>query len=388
MAGGGGQRMKQTIAHEAQGQRRADTLWTASVLVPVAAFLLGAALNLTQADATMLPEAGQVVFGLAVLAFVFWCVFVVLGHAEAVAHRVGEPFGTLVLTVAVTAIEASVIVSIMLHGEANPAIARESVFSTVMIVCGGVVGLCLLLGGWRHRQQEHKPQATSALLAVVVALSVIVLVLPNYTLAAEPGAFSALQLILVSLLCLMLYGSFVFAQMTRHRADFLDERHAPTEHAHGLTASGLGRSLALLATGLVGIVLLGEHVAGSLEHGLHALAWPQTDALVGAFIATLVLMPETVSAIRAALNNELQRALNIALGSACATIGLTVPVVAAASLLTGHELALGLGPGDTVLLLLALGISVISFNTGRTTVLTGLVHLVVFSAYLMLVAVP
>jgi Ca2+:H+ antiporter len=276
----------------------------------------------------------------------------------------------------------------MLHGEQNPAIARESVFSTVMIVCAGMLGLCLVLGGWRHGHQELKRQGTSALLAVVVALSVLTLILPNYTLAADVGAFSPMQLIFVSILCLLLYGSFVYAQMTRHRDDFVDELLPAESENDAGPALGLVMSLVMLAVGLIGIVLLAENVADSLEKGLSALHLEQTDAIVGAFIATLVLMPETVAAIKAALRNELQRSLNIVLGSACATIGLTIPVVAAASLITGHQLTLGLGSGDTVLLVLALGISIISFGTGKTTVLTGLVHLVVFVAYLLLIAVP
>lgn len=376
-----------TNADGATPRSRYGQFLSAAVLVPVSAVLFGILLGLTHDAAGHLPMPAQIVLSVLILGFVFWCVFVVLGHAEAVAHRIGEPFGTLVLTIAITAIEASVIVSVMLHGEPNPAIARESVFSTVMIVCGGVVGLSLLLGGWRHRYQQHKQQATSALLAVVIALSVLTLVLPNYTLAALPGDFSPLQLGFVSLLCLMLYASFVYAQMTRHREDFLDDVPVTAEVAHQSADQSLTRSLVLLGVGLIGIVLLAEHVAASLEQGLSAMALPQTDAIVGAFIATLVLMPETVAAIRAAQRNELQRALNIALGSACATIGLTVPVVAAASMITGHTLTLGLGPGDTVLLLLALGVSLTSFGTGRTTMLTGLVHLVVFVAYLLLIVV-
>lgn len=365
----------------------AARLWTPSVLVPVAALALGVLLSLTRGPVEHLPMPLQAAISVFVLGFVFWCVFVVLGHAEAVAHRVGEPFGTLVLTLAVTAIEASVIVSVMLHGEPNPTIARESVFSTVMIVCGGVLGLSLLLGGWRHQNQAHKQQATSSLLSVVVALAVITLILPNFTLAPHHGAYSTLQLVFVSTMCLLLYGSFVFAQLTRHRADFLDDQPAE-ERAHAAPEGNLLRSLALLAIGLIGIVLLAESVAASLEEGLHALQLPQTDAIVGAFIATLVLLPETIAAIRAAMRNQLQQALNTALGSACATIGLTIPVVAAASMIMGHELTLGLGPGDSVLLFLALGVSTLSFSTGRTTVVTGLVHLVVFLAFLLLIAVP
>lgn len=205
-----------------------------ATLVPVGALVLGLAMVLAGDSLQHWPMPMQAAISIAILAFVFWVVFVVLGHAEAVARRVGEPFGTLVLTMAVTAIEASVIVSIMLHGDNNPTIARESVFSTVMIVCAGMLGLCLVLGGLRHRYQDLKPQGTSALLSVIVALSVLTLVLPNFTLAAAPGEFSVLQLIFVSALCVLLYGTFVYGQMTRHRGDFVDKRHpAELQHEHG-----------------------------------------------------------------------------------------------------------------------------------------------------------
>lgn len=363
-------------------------LLTPSMLVPVGAFVLGLVLLLLRANLDRMPVMAGVALSAGIIALVVWTVFVVLGHAEAIAHRIGEPYGTLVLTMAVTAIEASVIVSVMLHGDANPTIARESVFSTVMIVTSGVVGFCLVLGGLRHRQQEYKPLGTGALLAVVIALSVLTLVLPNFTLTAAPGSFSAVQLTFVSTLCVLLYGSFVYAQMTRQREDFLDDVTPAAEELHAPSPHGLPLSLGMLVIGLIGIVMLAEHIAAGLEGGLEALHIGQVDAIVGAFIATLVLMPETVAALRAAMRNELQRSLNIALGSACATIGLTVPVVAAVSLIAGHELTLGLGAGDTVLLLLSLGISIVSFSQGRTTVLTGLVHLVVFVAYLLLIAVP
>jgi Ca2+:H+ antiporter len=359
-----------------------------AMLVPVGAFVLGLVLLLTHADFDQMPAVVEIGLSVLIIALVFWTVFVALGHAETIAHRLGEPLGTLVLTLAVTAIEASVIVSVMLHGSPNPAIARESVFSTVMIVTAGVVGLCLVLGGLRHRQQEYKRLGTGALLSVVMALSALTLVLPNFTLAAPPGEFSAIQLAFVSLICVLLYGAFIYRQMTRQRDDFLDEVAPAVVEYHVPAPHGLPLSFLMLGVGLVGIVLLAEHVAAGLENGLEAMHVVQVDAIVGAFIATLVLMPETVAAIRAAMRNELQRSLNIALGSACATIGLTVPVVAAASLITGNPLTLGLGPGDTVLLLLALAISVVSFGQGRTTVMTGLVHLVVFIAYLLLIAVP
>ncbi|MBJ3783100.1 ionic transporter [Devosia sp. MSA67] len=355
-------------------------------MVPVAALFVGIALPLGHDQLDHLPVPFELVASLVIIGFVFWTVFVVLHHAEAIAHRVGEPFGTLVLTTAVTAIEASVIVSVMLHGTPNPTIARESVFSTVMIVCAGVIGLALLLGGWRHHHREHKRQGTSALLAVIMALSVLVLVLPNYTLRTGPGEFSPLQLMFISGLCLLLYIGFVIGQTQRYREDFLDAE-AGSIGRHEASGSPV-RSFVLLGIGLVGIVLMAEYVAATLETALEAAHVEQVGAIVGAFVATLVLLPETVAAIRAAMHNQLQRSLNIALGSACATIGMAVPIVALISLFTGHPLILGLGPGDTVLLLLALGVSIVSFGSGRTTVLTGVVHLVIFVAYVLLIAVP
>jgi Ca2+:H+ antiporter len=323
------------------------------------------------------------------IALVFATVFVVLHHAEAVASRIGEPYGTLVLTLAVTAIEVSVIVSMMLRGGDNPTLARESVFSTVMIVTTGVVGAGLFLGGLRHHKQDIRREGASAFLSVLIAISVLTLILPNYTLTTGPGTFSALQLGFVAVLSVLLYGSFLFAQMVRHQGDFVedilsggpDDQHTPGRN------EAIARAL-LLIVGLLGIVLLTEQIATSIEEQLMRFQVEQTDAIIGAFIASLVLAPEALAAIKAALKNELQRSMNIALGSACATIGLTIPTVAMASLLTGQELMLGLGAGDTTLLLLALSISVVSFGTGRTTVLTGLVHLVVFLAYLLLIVVP
>jgi Ca2+:H+ antiporter len=358
--------------------------------VPPLALALALFLHLSHIEIGSLPPGLAIAFPLLIIAIMVVTVFVVLRHAEAVAHRVGEPFGTLVLTIAVTAIEASVIVSMMLHGTNNPTLARESVFSTVMIVCAGVVGICLTIGGLRHREQDLKRQGTSALLAVVLALSMLTLVLPDYTLAAPVGNFSTVQLAFVSLLCLLLYGSFLFAQMTRHREDFLDDGTTAEHggHAHHGAPSSLVVSLAMLGVGLLGIVLLAEYVAAGIEQGLAALEVPQADAVVGAFIATLVLLPESIAAIKASYRNELQRSLNIALGSACATIGLTVPVVAIASLVTGRGVTLGLAEGDIVLLAVALLVSMVSFGTGRTNALTGGVHLVIFVAYLLLIAVP
>lgn len=371
---------------------RTGTGWrgSAGLAVPLAAFALATALRLAGLRLNSFGGMVEVLLSLGVVVLVFATVFAVVGHAEAIAHRIGEPFGTLVLTLAVTAIEASVIVSVMSHGHNdNPTLARESVFSTVMIVTCGIIGVCLTLGGLRHRHQDLKRQGTNAFLGVLIALAVLTLVLPNFTLATGlQGAFTPLQLGFVSMISLLLYAAFVFTQMTRHRDDFIEDHPHMVEEEGHRPVGGMLASAVLLLLGLVGIVLLTEMVAAGIEDALHNNHFIQTDAIVGAFIASLVLMPEGVSAIKAARNNELQRSLNIALGSACATIGLTIPVVGAASLLLGKDISLGLGAGDTVLLILALSVSTVSFSTGRTTVLTGLVHLVVFVAFLFLIAFP
>jgi Ca2+:H+ antiporter len=333
---------------------------------------------------------GEIIISLIAAAVLLGTVFIVLHHAEALAVELREPFGTLLLTIAVTVIEVSIITSVMLHGDPNPYLAREAVFSVVMIVCTGLVGICLTLGALRNYEQDLKQQGTSAFLAVLLTLAVLILILPDFTMTASPGRFSALQLVFVSLLSLLLYGAFLFMQMVRHRRYFIDE-HAEQnkESAHPSRSSWeiLLHAVCLVA-GLLAVVILAKRVAAGVDDGLKALQIQQGDAIVGALIAFLVLLPEALVAIRAALRNELQRALNVALGSALATIGLTIPTVAALSLLTGTELILGLGGGDMVLLATTLTLCIISFGTGRTTVLTGIVHLVVFVAYLLLIAVP
>jgi Ca2+:H+ antiporter len=361
----------------------------ASCILPPACLLLALAIRSGWLQVEHGGTASIVTIDIFLILLVFSTVFVALHHAESIAHHVGEPWGTLVLTFAVTTIEVSIIVSMMLNGENNPTLARESVFSTVMIVCCGLVGICLTLGGMRHHRQDIKKQGTSAFLAVLIALTVLTMVLPNFTLASNPGTFSATQMAFVSILSVFLYGSFVFAQATGQKDDFLQEREEElVEEEYHAAGVGIVANFILLLVGLSGIVLLTEQVAAGVEEGLEYLHVAQADAIVGALIALVVLMPEAVSAIRASLANELQRGLNIALGSACATIGLTIPAVAMASLITGRGLTLGLSSGDTVLLLLGLSVSLVSFGTGRTTTLTGLTHLVVFLAYVLLTVVP
>lgn len=324
------------------------------------------------------------VAGIVLLGTVFAAVY----HAEVIAHRIGEPFGTLVLALAVTVIETALIVSVMVAAPAdNAGLARDTVFAAVMIVCNGIVGLCLLMGGARHREQGFQLQGASAALAVLTALTVLTLILPNYAAGEIGPLYSTAQLVFAGLVSLVLYGSFVFIQTVRHRDYFLpiqgDEEEA---HAPPPTDKTAALSAGLLLVSLVAIVGLAKTLTPAVELGIAYVGAPK--AVVGIVIAALVLLPEALAALRAALANRLQTSLNLALGSALATIGLTIPVVAAVSIALGQRLELGLDAKDQVLLALTLVLGLITLGTGRTTVLQGIVHLVIFAVFLFFAVVP
>ncbi len=309
-------------------------------------------------------------------------------HAEVIAERVGEPFGTLVLALAVTVIEASLIVSLTLTGgpQAEP-LARDTLYSAIMIVCNGVVGLCLLVGGIRHGEQQFRIESASASLGVLIALATLTLVIPVYTTSSPGPTFSVPQLLFAGVASLVLYGTFVFVQTVKHREYFLPP--GPTSATAGHARPSVGTALAsaaLLLVCLVAVVGLAKLLSPGIEAAVLASGAP--EATVGIAIACLVLLPEALAAVRAAYANRLQSSLNLALGSALASIGLTIPAVVAVATLTGMPLTLGLGAKDTVLLGLTFVVSTLTFFTGRTTVLQGAVHLVIFATFLFLALVP
>ena len=310
-------------------------------------------------------------------------------HAEVVAHRVGEPYGTLVLAVAVTVIEVALIVSLMLTGgPAAAALARDTVFAGVMIILNGMVGLCLLLGAIRHGEQRFSRYGVNATLATLAAIVVLTLVLPNYTTTTPGPVYSPSQLGFIAVISLVLYGTFVLVQTVRHRDYFLPPAGEADEEVHArpptVTAAWLSVGLLLVCLGVV--VLLAKSLAPTIEQAVKAVGAPK--ALVGIIIAAVVLLPECLAAVRAACANRLQTSLNLALGSALASIGLTIPAVALVSLVTGWTLTLGIDIKSTVLLLLSLMVATLSLGTGRTTVLQGTVHLVIFAVYLFTTVVP
>jgi Ca2+:H+ antiporter len=321
--------------------------------------------------------------GITLVATVFAAVY----HAEVIAHRIGEPYGTLVLAIAVTVIEVALIVSVMLGGPADKAaLARDTVFASVMIACNGAVGLCLLAGGVRHHTQGFQIEGASAALAVLAALTMLTLILPNVTSTPSPY-FSNSQLIFAGTISLVLYGAYVFVQTVSHRGYFLPVKGArkTTPHAPPSDAVAL-LSAALLLVSLVAVVGLAKTLTPTLEFAVARLDVPK--AVVGVVLALLVLMPEGLAALRAARANELQTSLNLALGSALASIGLTIPAVAAVSIVLRTPLELGLDTKDEVLLALTVIVGIITLGTGRTTVLQGIVHLVIFAAFLFLAVVP
>jgi Ca2+:H+ antiporter len=316
-------------------------------------------------------------------------VFAAVYHAEVVAHRVGEPFGTLVLALAVTVIEVALIVSIMLSGKDDTAgLARDTVFAAVMIVCNGIVGACLLAGGVRHHEQGFQVAGANAALAVLAALTTLTLVLPNFTTSAAGPTFSTSQLVFAGVVSLVLYGAFVFVQTIRHRDYFLPVEEVGNEEAHLPPPSRRAAfaSAGLLLAALVAVVGLAKVLTPLVETGVAQVGAPKT--VVGIIIAALVLLPEGLAALRAARLNRLQTSMNLALGSALASIGLTIPAVAIVSIVLGQPLALGLGAKEQILLALTLLVGVITVGTGRTTVLQGIVHLVIFAAFLFLAVVP
>ena len=311
-------------------------------------------------------------------------------HAELIAHRVGEPFGTFLLAVAVTGIELGLIVTLMSAGGENAStLARDTLFAAVMIILNGLVGICILIGAIRYREQTFQQTGVSASLATICALTILTLVLPNFTIS-EPGpVYAPSQLAFVAIVSFLLYITFVAVQSVRHRDYFLPPKAVAADvdvHAQPPSNRATMISSVLLLACLGAVVLLAKTLAPPIEAGVAAAGAPRT--IVGVIIAALVLLPEGVAAVRAALANRLQTSLNLGLGSALATIGLSIPAVAALSLAIGLPIALGLDAKSVVLLFLTLIVATLSLSTGRTTILQGMVHLVILGVYLFTTIVP
>ncbi len=327
-------------------------------------------------------------------AVMVWCSFGVVRHADSLADLLGEPYGTLILTISVISIEVTMIASIMLGGENNPTLPRDTMFAILMIVLNGMVGLTLVIGALRHGQQHYNLQGAMAFLAVITTLAVLSLVIPDFTVSTPTPTFSHLQAAIFATLTLLLYGAFLMIQTVRHRTFFMEPEGQPKPaqqlqvgHAkHHIKIQSIPYHAVLLFLTLLQIILLSKFLSKILNHGVEELGIP--IAFSGIVIAMMVLAPEGMAAIESAARNRLQRAVNLCLGSALSTIGLTIPAVLAISLYAGIELELGLDRVELVLLMLTLFISLITFSGVPTNLLLGVVHLVLFFAYLTLVFEP
>jgi Ca2+:H+ antiporter len=332
------------------------------------------------------PSAGGLVFAAVLLAILFGTVFAAVHHAEAIAERIGEPYGTLLLTLAVTIIEVALIATIMLGDKPVPALARDTVFAVVMIVCNGLVGLCIFIGGLRYREQDFQVSGANLYLSVLFVLATITLIMPNYTLTAPGPFYSAAQFAFVSVVTLILYGVFLYTQTIRHRDYFVNEAASDGADGEGLSNRMLALSIALLLISLLAVVLLAKKFSLVVDIAIASIGAP--PAFAGVLVALLILLPESVAAVGAARKNDLQKSINLALGSSLATIGLTIPAVAVAAYVLDMQLVLGLNMQEMVLLVLTFVISMLTFGTGRTNILFGLVHMVVFAVFLFMVFVP
>lgn len=342
------------------------------------------------------------------MAVILWAAFGVVHEAEELAEALGEPYGTLILTLSIVIIEVALIAAVMLGSVEVPTLGRDTMFAVLMIVLNGVVGLGLLVGGLRYHRQAYNLQGASAYLAVILPLSVTTLVLPNFTTSSEMGTLSVGQSIFFSLFVLVLYGLFLWLQTGRNRGFFKpveemeglpvpsdapearysgpDAAEAVAEVVEAAPTPSTGRHVVLLLANILPIVILSKSLAKLLDLGIEGLGAP--TALGGIVIAMIVFTPEGISALRAVAANQLTRAINLCLGAATSTMGLTVPAVLAIGLWTGQPVVLGLSAANMVLLVMTLTLNTITFSGTRTTMLEGAVHLSLFAVFLVLVFSP
>jgi len=353
-------------------------------LFPAFAILLFAAVTATNYKFEV--SIGGWLFAAALLVVLFGTVFAAVHHAEVIAERIGEPFGTLLLTLSVTIIEVALIATIMLGEEAAATtLARDTVFAVVMIVCNGLVGICVLVGGLRYKEQDIQVSGSSVYLSVLSVLSTITLIMPNFTLTTPGPVYSEGQLGFVSFGTILLYAVFLYTQTMRHRDYFVvgsSNAGDGPKSSNRTTALSLG----LLLISLLAVVLLAKKFSQVVDAGAALVGAP--PAFAGILVALLILLPESVAAVAAARRNELQKSMNLALGSSLATIGLTIPAVAVAAYALDKQLVLGLPGEEMVLLALTLILCMLTLGGGRTNILFGLVHLVVFAVFVFLVFVP
>jgi Ca2+:H+ antiporter len=334
-------------------ERLANPLWFVSIFLGLFAAVLGSALS-------------------------------VVRHADHLAERLGEPYGTLILTLAITSIEVMAISAVMIHGENNPTLARDTLFAVVMIILNGMVGLSLLIGGWRRPEQSHNMQGANAYLGVIVPLATLSLILPSFLHTVGGPQPSAPRQLVLGIISVGLYCIFLMLQAGRHHHYFADESDPPTaDNGRSAARGSIWLHTGLLFAYMVPVVFLVEKLALPIDYIIETVHAPV--AFGGVIMAVLVATPEAISAVRASIADHLQRSVNIFLGSVLSTIGITVPAMLAISHISGHPVTLGLEGSDLVMLVLTLAVSMITFASGRTHVMQGAVHLVLFLAYVLLI---
>jgi Ca2+:H+ antiporter len=350
----------------------------------VAIFLvIGSRLNELTSHA--LPLLGIFVW---LFAVILWSAMCVVRHADCLAIKLGEPYGTLILTLSAICIEVVMISTAMLHGANNPTLGRDAIFAVIMIALNGLVGLSLVVGGLRYREQHYNIQGVNAYLNVIMALAVLGLVLPNFTTSTTGPTFSTEQGIFFATVSLLLYAIFLLIQTLRHRGYFLDIKETATKNSphHLARVRSTSFHALMLLLYLAAVIFLAEKFAVPLDNSIEQFHMPQ--AFGGAVIAALVLSPEGLGGIAASLHNQLQRSINILFGSVLATIGLTIPAVLMIGLLTKRPVALGVQGGNLPLLLLTLAVCVVTFTSRKTNVLQGCIHLLLFAVFVLLIFAP
>jgi Ca2+:H+ antiporter len=322
-------------------------------------------------------------------AVILWSAICVVRHAECLAVKLGEPYGTLILTLSAISIEVVMISTAMLHGANNPTLGRDAIFAVIMIALNGFAGLCLVIGGLRYREQYYNLQGVNSYLNVIMTLAVLGLVLPNFTTSTNSPTFSTEQEIFLIVMSLLLYGIFLLIQTMRHRRYFVESREtvaAASSAHHPLRTYSTGFHATMLLLYMVTVILLAKKFAVPLDNSIERFGMPQ--AFGGAIIAALVLAPEGIGAIDATLRNQLQRSINILFGSVLATIGLTISAVLTIGLSTRQSVVLGVQGGNLPLLLLTLAVCVVTFTSRKTNVLQGCVHLLLFAVFVLLIFAP
>lgn len=341
-----------------------------------------------------LPYEGLV--GLSLFLITLSAIFRVTHHADELAEMLGEPYGTLILTLSATIIEVAIMITVLSHSESNPTFVRDTIAATVMITVGLMLGMAMFIGAFVHRQQTFNSEGALTYLGLIVPLAVLTLILPNYTDSTAGATLAIAQEVYIASAAIALYGIFIFIQTRRHRQLFkdrpapepltFDPQTPPRTHKRPHTLNELLRSTGWLVGNLFLVVFLAEELAILIDEQLEAKHLP--EALGGLCVALLILAPECLASVNAALKNRLQRAVNIALGSGLATLSLSVPAILIAATWMGHPLILGLDPSQMVMMLATLWVANIALATEKTNLMQGSVLLVLFLTYAFLIIVP